>query len=174
FERRQRRARSQYQFSDAGQGGRDARRASLPAARTAVDAALWLRASTWTSSAPPGDGRLVEAPRLAGRSRAHRADGGCAAWTDLRPGLGPRSGRHAPHGGGHLLWRANDRAADAIEDARRGDGYRRDSPRCARDRMPFDSCARALLHAADAEPDIGGDVGTSPTADRRHCREVPP
>ena len=62
---------------------------------------------------------------------------------------------------------------DASQAARRRDGRRRASPRCARGRMPLDPRARALLHAAAAEPDVGGDVGAAPPPDRRDRREVP-
>src|SRR6185503_20372460 len=110
----------------------DAGRASLPAARAALDAAVWLCTSTWPSAPSSGDGRMVEAPRDAGRPGAHRAHRRGAAWADHDAGLGAGPWRHAPHGGADVFGCADDRAADAVEDARRRDGRRRAPPRRAR------------------------------------------
>ena len=173
--RRRRPARPQHQRPDARQGGGQPRVAPVPAPRAAVDAAARLRAAPRATCGTGrrwrrGSARLglaADPEQLVLTAGAQHALAG-----DVRRAA--QAGRHGAGRGADLLRRAAARAAAAPEDARRGDGRRRAAARRARRRLPHDAGARPLLHAAAAEPDVGGDVREAPPADCRRRREASP
>ena len=164
--------RPEHQRPDARQGSGRPRVPSLPASRSALDAAARLRPQPGASAAPAGDGLVAGAAGPERESRASRADGGRPA----RPGRfderRQQAGRHGARRGAHLQRHAHAGPADAPQAPRRVDGRRRPAPRRARRRLPHHAGAHPLLHAAAAEPDVRRDVRSAAAADCRGGGEV--